>query len=469
MSKIKIMLLVLAVTVLTGCTRQTPADLLLAPPYGNEDDALTAAIRKALPPKGLLSLPSREKSLNAVRKADLDGDGIEEAVVTYKNDVEEQKVMLLQQAEGSWSEWLTLEVSSYEAFDWVDIDNLDDDETPELLIGYQSYDNNSLMLDIYKLSNPKFRQPAAEPPTPVASLPYSLAATGDVNGDGKTEIVTVTQYEQAQGVEPELDSTPKPKAEASVYWFEQNQIVKIAEMELNGNVNYYDLKVGKVSQNRYGLLLEASMGLRSSISYVFEWENEGKFKSIYPEAGTPYINAAGTLGRDSNGDGILEIGTLQEAPGQDPEMPFMELLYFEERLQWNGKDDFDVVARSYSDYQYGFSYSIPAMWENQITLSRPEMESAGVIDIEIYEAKTGQRSVLFTIYAVPYGEWEKTEQKWQDTKVRYVKLRTALGFVYAAVYGEPPEGMAAAEQEKFKKMQQPAEDLIKNFKVIAPD
>jgi hypothetical protein len=50
-----------------------------------------------------------------------------------------------------------------------------------------------------------------------------------------------------------------------------------------------------------------------------------------------------------------------------------------------------------------------------------------------------------------------------------VKLRTALGFVYAAVYGEPPEGMAAAEQEKFKKMQQPAEDLIKNFKVIAPD
>lgn len=465
--------MMLTVVVLTGCNMQAPADLLTAPAYGVQDETLAAAIDKSLPAEARLSLPYQGEELNVVHQVDVSGDGKNEAIVTYVNNVGEHKLLLLRQTENQWREWMTLEIPFNDPLDRLEIINLDEDGLPELAVGYYSYQTQGLIFDIYKLSDVDISSKRELPPSPIVSIPYSLAEFGDMNGDGREELVVVSQPEQWQEdiSEQQLETAGEQIAQrnASIYRLEQGELRKVAEIELDDDKNYYRMRICKLTEEQSGLLLEANHGLHGISAVVFTWKNEEAMKKIYQDDGYQYMDIEKQFDSELDVDSILQLVELREVPGQDSGAAPMEILYFEELLQWNGKDRFDIVARRYSDYQYGFSYLLPLTWKDQVTVNRPEAktEGTGIIAFEQYDEK-GQRPVLFTIHAVPYSEWPETKKRWQE-KVRYVKLRTASGFVYSAVYGKAPDDMSSEEKERFQEMQPAPEELKKHFTVIAPN
>lgn len=446
-----------AAILISGCAQQAPADLLQIPEHGKEDEALVTAVRQMLPPESKLALPYQEKGINAIRKADLNGDRIEEAVVTYKDEYEVRQVLLMRQKEGQWRKWFELNGSYYELY-WLEIVSLNDDNIPELLIGYQSYESETLLVDVFMMSDPNLQKPGAAPPEPVATLPYSLADTGDITGDGKKELFIVEHNER------------NFTAAANLYRIQKNQLQKIASTEIDGNVNaYYASEIGKVAKNKSGFRLEASVGAHSSISYMFVLEEEGRLKQIYPKEGEPYLNAKGTINSDLNGDGIMEIVDLMAAPGQDPNTPYVATLFLNKHLQWDGRDRFEMIGLQYTNYQYGYSLLIPEKWEDRFTISNPKSQETEVIVFEFFDEQSGHRAELFTLHAVDYDSWSETEHAWQKKGDSYTVIQTAAGFVYAAVFHSGPNHWNKDDKEMLQNMQLSEEELKKHFIIIDPE
>ncbi|MED4079613.1 hypothetical protein P4637_04445 [Halalkalibacterium halodurans] len=451
--------LLLMVVWLGGCNTTAPADLLVPPAYTFENEELALAISQSLPPEARLSLPIQDNSISAVRLNDLNGNGKKEAVVIYKDETNEQRLLLLRQTDGRWVEWMTIEGLSYEPFDWVEITNVDEDPTPELLVGYRIYGEDGNTIDIYKLTAPVLQEEHPEPPLPVMSLPYSLATTGDVTGDGQKELLIVTQPEEnLQNEEVDLVE-PEERAEAVIYRMEQKELHRLVTVKLDEEKRYDDVAIGKVSATQTGFVLEARDGLRTRALSAFVIEDHAA-KEVYNDY---YLGDGSPLSRDINGDGIIEFPQHQVAPGQDPSTHPMELVYLENWFQWIEKKDFTIVARTYSDAEHGFRLMIPLEWGDEVTVRNKgmaeEKEETDFWAVASFELLDGRE--LFTIHVVPQSDWEEQRSHWKDNDRHYVILEQAFGHEFVAVFGE------VKEQEPLHKLLPSEEELIKQFMLQA--
>ena len=107
------------------------------------------------------------------------------------------------------------------------------------------------------------------------------------------------------------------------------EVQEVASSPINGAVNgYYNVVIGKIAADRYGLLADAGVGAHSSSAVMMAW-NEGKLSKIYPQpkpnGEVTENNARQTYGGDGNGDGILDIDVTIEAPGQEPGLAYSQL------------------------------------------------------------------------------------------------------------------------------------------------
>ncbi|MBW7474853.1 VCBS repeat-containing protein [Paenibacillus oenotherae] len=450
-------LCLLSLMILTGCQyTATPADLLLNPRSTPENERLASAVKDALPPKAKLSLPLEAQSISAVNKQDVDGDGREEAVVTFMNENGTQQVMLLRASDdGSWKYWFTIaEMSSY-GIDRIMVEDMDDNGQPEVLIGWGLYGQPEYQLNIYQIRKDYTGE---EPLLPAAKLPYNTLEIGEVDGDGHSEIVLI------------LLDREEMRASLQVYRAKENTVYRAASVPLSGAVNgYYNLAVGKIAADRYGLVTDASIGAHSSATTMFAW-SEGNLMKVYPSArpsspGEGY-NIYSTEGGDGNKDGILDLHVMQEAPGQNPEISYAETLFIQQYLQWNGRDEFQQIQERYADYTQGYAIDIPLAWQGMYTISRPRAKEETGIVFEYYNVITKERAALFTIHPVPLAEWGDIEQQWQDGGVQYAELVTAAGIQYAAVWGEPPALWSREEKERYRQVKPDKTELKRLFEVL---
>ena len=173
----------------TGCQyTATPADLLLSPQDTPENAKLASAVREALPVRAKLALPEQDTSDTAVHKADIDGDGRQEAIVTFADDNDTQQVMVLKDKETGWGPWFTFAESSSYGIDVLRTVDLDHDGEPEVLIGWNQYGEPRHNLNVYHIDKDITGD---KPPAPIAEITYDSLGIGDVDGDGKSEIVLI--------------------------------------------------------------------------------------------------------------------------------------------------------------------------------------------------------------------------------------------------------------------------------------
>jgi len=451
------MLIIIGMLILTGCQyTTTPADLLLSPQSTPENAKLASAVRDALPVRAKLALPVQEVTNAAVNKMDIDGDGEQEAIVTFVNENDTEQVMVLKQdGTGRWKKWFTFDESSSYGIDLLRVVDLDQDGQPELLIGWNQYGEPQHSLAVYHI-NAAYN--GDKLPGPIAELPYDSLGVGDVDGNGELELVLIQLNREQM------------KASVHVHAIHDGKMEEIASAPLNGNVNgYYNIAVGKIATGHTGILADASLGAHSSSTVMLAWDN-GRLSKVYPQprASGEVVenNARQTVGGDGNGDGILDINVTFEAPGQAPDLPYSELLWLEQYKQWDGAKEFQVVQERYVDSTDGYELRFPAEWRNSYTVRLTNQRDIRQLAVDYYNQRTEDRAELFAIEPVPLSDWNDEEQELQDGSQKLTVLAKAGGFVYAAVWSEAPENWTDESKKAYDKLQLDEVTLKQIFKLI---
>ncbi|MFC4808775.1 FG-GAP-like repeat-containing protein [Paenibacillus sp. GCM10023250] len=406
-----------------GCQyTTTPADLLIAPKPVPENAALTDALHTILPLQAKLSVVTHEDANSAILQLDGDGDGRKEAFVVFADESGTQRVMVLEQTSGGWRERFTFAETSTYGVDVLRAADLDGDGVPEVMIGWNQFGEPQHILTLYHIGRTAGQKGA---PRPLAELPYDTMGIGDADGDGRPEIGLI----QLQRL--------KLTAGIDIYRFADGEAAKLASAPLDGSVNaYLQVKLGQLAPGQYGVVGDAAIGTNSSTTTMLAWE-DGALARIYPPKSpgdeNVQTNANAVLSGDANGDGMLDIPQLTEAPGQADGVPYSDLLWIEVDKQWDGQGGFLTVARRYADAGNAYAIQIPDEWTG-FTFRRPAGGGPSDIALDAYDEETGQRAEVLTVRAAALDAWDDREGELQADDVRYLKLGTADGLVYYAVW-----------------------------------
>ncbi|QHT59325.1 VCBS repeat-containing protein [Paenibacillus lycopersici] len=414
-----------------GCRyTTTPADLLLTPRSTPGNAALTEALHGLLPVTAKLAVVTHESSNASILQLDGDGDGRMEAFVVFADESGTTRVMVLEQSGTSWKRRFVFAESSAYGVDVLRVADLDRDGRPELMIGWNQFGEPQHMLTLYHMP-PSEDYPTA--PKPIAELPYDTMGIGDGNGDGNPEIGLVTLHRL------------KMTASIGLYQFREDKVSKVASALLDGSVNgYMQVTLGQLAPGKYGVTTDAAIGANSSISTMMVW-SAGKLVRIYPPQTSSednvQTNANAVLSGDANGDGIIDVHVLREAPGQSEGVPYSGLLWIEEYRQWDGKNGFYLAGSRYYDSNGMYEIGIPLSWSGY-TFRRPAGGGSGDIALDAYDVRTGEREEILTVRTVPLADWGSQEGKLQNADSRYLELGRGNGLVYFAVWHDrqPDDG-----------------------------
>ncbi|WP_028612380.1 FG-GAP repeat domain-containing protein [Paenibacillus harenae] len=433
----------------TGCRyTAAPADLLRKPAIAPDKQAIVQAIERTLPAYSKLTLPLREEHMEAIRLADVDGDGAKEAIVSYYNEYSTPEIMVFKYTASAWRSWVLVQQPLARQIAWLKMEDLDRDGHLELIIGWIGGFDSPNMLEIYSFQSKLLRNEAGKltlPPT--ESLPYSYAETGDLNDDGSAELAVITEI----GTSQELAA---PEFELSLYNWQKGGLQKlIAQRVFNGVNTYERLLMGRISPRHYGMILEASTGAHGTYTAMYAWE-QGKLRLVYPNeaAGLYRVSGVPTMSGDMNQDGILEMQWTREASG-NPDVPYSNSIWINDWMQWDGKDGFIKIVEEFSDYRYGVQLRIPDQWVGRYMLRKIGTETFAIAAIDYWNERSGAKAELATLVAVPERKWESVQADWKQSSRSYRQLFTDSGNIFAISFVKnPPASWSDSDKQAFGEM-----------------
>ena len=175
-------LLLIAASLLTGCTLRTVDEMYRPPRRSENDNHLQSAIDAAM---GALSFaaPITGENQQTVQMADLDGDGGVEYIVFARDSVNKAiQILIFTQNEDDFSLLCVME-SHGSAFEQVEYVDIDDKPGLEMVVGRQVSDQVRRALSVYTFSGGT--------PEQILTANYLKFLTCDLNQDGKTELMLI--------------------------------------------------------------------------------------------------------------------------------------------------------------------------------------------------------------------------------------------------------------------------------------
>lgn len=433
----------------TGCRyTAAPADLLQKPAIAPEKQAIVQAIEKSLPAYSKLTLPLREEHMEAIRLIDLDGDGMNEAIVSYYNEYSTPEIMVFKYTGTAWKQWVLIQQPLARQIEWLKLEDLDKDGQVELVIGWiGGYDSPNL-LEIYSFQSKPIRNDSGKLMIqPIESLPYTYAETGDLDDDGRSELVVVSESVTNQEI-------ALSDVQMTVYKWKNRGLQEIYGEPINNEVNGYDrVLIGRVSEQYKGIILEASVGAHSTYTAMYVWER-GKPRLVYPNEpqGIEGIIGKPTYSEDINSDGIYELQWTKEAPGYE-NVDYASSKWLTEWVQWDGRNGFNKITEAFTDYRYGIQLSFPHQWLGRYTLHNTDKELYAIVAIDYWNEETKVTSELATLYGVPQKQWGSVEEKWKQESRPYREIFTDSGNVYVTSFvQEPPANLSESDRKAFREM-----------------
>ncbi len=262
-----------------------PVDSLLTPPlYHEEYKSLVDAFHKEVSKNVVFCSPRKGDYRSAITIEDLDGDGENEALIFYRDELE-SSVSRLHYFKLSGGEWTSRsDLNGYgNEVEKLMISDMDGDGNRELIVIWSvSGVSSSNIMSVYRASLNSYKE--------LSNEPCSVCELTDIDGDSREELFYVSQT-TSSGVVQRL---------ARAVRLSGNSIVIMGEAKMDPNISSYtSVKTEKASgDSPMKIYIDALKGESQMITELVFWD------SSKSELCAPFLDA----------DTMSNIETLRDNP-----------------------------------------------------------------------------------------------------------------------------------------------------------
>lgn len=328
-------------------------ELLTAPRTGADQSAITAVLDSAASSDSvLLKYPRSGSYLSPFVFTDLSGDGVQEAVVFYSDEMVSKnvRVAVLENVNGAWQLLCEMEGLGTE-IDSVELSHLYEDDTVSLVVGYTSVNLSDKHLAVYNFKDNVLTQ--------LYEQSYSEYTITDFTGNGTDDLAAVS---------PE---TQPGTAQLNLITVKSGAIATLTTLSLDTRLqSCVQLAAGK-SEGKGSALIVDGTTANGIATDVLCYQN-GKFVSRSFTVGKDLVELTGRTptglrSRDTNGDGAVEVpvvlDSVRDADG-------------DERWLWVGYYDFAGIDTYINDYEPQTGNYYYASIESVLPVSTPTPQAS---------------------------------------------------------------------------------------------
>lgn len=377
-TKVKMICLMLAVLLLSGCSMRTVDELYCLPKRSEEYRNLQSAIDGVM--SGLdYCAPLSGENLQAVQMADLNGDGVGEYLVFAKGTAEKPLHILIFTLVGE--EYLLSDTiqSTGSAFDVVEYARVDDKPGYELIVGRKISDQVTRSVTVYHFEKGKA--------TALISANYTKFVTCDLNSDGRTGLLVLHpgESDEANGL-------------AEVYCFSNGAMERSNQVNMSESVDKIKrIVTGKLHGGQPAVYVASAVGESAIITDVFAFKEEIFTNVTFSnESGTSVQTLRNyyVYADDIDNDGVVELPDLitMRTPG-DTGAANMQYLIRWYAMTATG-DEMDK-AYTYHNFQGGWYLTLGSEWASRIAV----VHTGNAYEFYLWDSEFLEQQKLMTIYA----------------------------------------------------------------------
>ena len=374
-------LLAAALTLLlSGCFVKTVDELYTLPRHSDEYDRLELVIEQLLNSQNAsYAAPVSGVNQQSVQLADLDGDGLEEAIAFLKTAGDKPlKTCIFSRADGDYRLMDVIEGDGT-SFASVEYAQLTDRPGAELVIGRQLSTDVLQSLSAYSYADGHVAE--------LMSANYSQYRTVDLDGDGQKDIFILRfDAEQPHGI-------------AELYRWKDGQLEREPEAYLTDGASAVKrILTGSLTAEAQAVFVSSAYEENALVTDVFAFQ-DGTFRNLTAreaESAVSTVRSYYVYASDIDGDGLIELPQILPLPAAEGSEEN------DSAISWYNLDlDGHSLPKltTYHSFSGGWFLSLPDRWQNRLCITRSE-EVGGVRGYVFSEWKDETHTEpIFTIYA----------------------------------------------------------------------
>lgn len=389
----RILPLVLAALLLSGCSMRTMDELHCLPKRSQDYKHLQSAIDSAMGDREYCA-PLSGEHLQTVQTVDLDGDGLDEHLLFAKSSTDSPlQILIFRQVD---EEYVLADIieNTGSAFDVVEYARVDDRPGYEIIVGHQVSDRLVRSVSVYGYADGKTKL--------LMTADYSKFVTCDLNADGRSELMVLRpgESDEANGL-------------AELYSYHGGTMERSAQVGMSAPVNNLKRVVtGKLDGGQPAVYIASSFAESAIITDVFSVV-DGQFANV------TFSNEFGTsvqtlrnyyvYADDIDEDGVVELPNLitMRTPGGAAVAKQQYLIRWYAMTATGAEVD---KCYTYHNFQGGWYLTLPEALTHYLAV----LQTGSQYEFYLWDGDYVQTQKLLTVCALTGRD--RDEQAEQDNR-----------------------------------------------------
>lgn len=445
MKKIFILLVILSTIFFTGCSMIDSTEELTHPPRLEGDkENIKLALKEYLPQNTRPIIPPSEDKGSAIKLVDLDGDGIEEAVIFYSIELEENpiRILVLKKEGERWINKAEIKVMGQD-LDKALFKDLNGDGGHEIIIGSKVKYLSEKNVNIYSMNEDELEI--------IFKSEYDDILIEDLNNDTLTEIL--------------LLSTNKETGESygELYKYIDYRMNKIDKVFFNERAIINYVKYDYIYNNKKGIIISTT-GQEDYINIYMLKVQDGKLVNLLKEGliqTKKQSNARLLTPKDIDSDGVIEFALSNDIQEGSKEGL---INWVTKWYSFDGIDGVKLKKLNYYDEKLNFTFELPLKWNDKLTitnLTRNEntIREEEYVKVEYKKDENTDTIELFTVYIYNKDKLKRLDDN-KRTEGATKVLEDRENIYYLKKNNE-------INSDKFKSIYVKVKDIEKSFKFLS--
>ena len=416
--------MVTVMLMVTGCSKDNSSyqSLLQSPRLTSENEAIRLALKTILPDEYQM-VSAKMDSGEAIKYADVDGDGKKEVVFFYSSGSYSPYVecVVMKKNTGTWKRIIQKTCDGYD-INKIIFGDMNGDGKEEMAVlwsdRYAEEREEYNLMELFSFEGNSLKS--------IFQTKCSDIAMDDINKDSRKELFVFRFDNKSM------------HSSMSVYTASANMKIHqyAPEVPLQQSAYFYNFVFGSAGHGKNALFLDGGIGAHSGITEIIVDEG-GRLKRLYirpsKEYGDIRVKPYSTNSKDFDSDGVMEVSQLKPLPGYE-NSSMAATQWLTEWFKWDGASGLIFSGMTYENYDGGYSLRLPGTWRNQLFIRMiGKKGTSGSIELQ----KLADRKTLYKLYILTLkGDYDAQVAALKKNEPEAVEIVRHLNKVVFAVIPE---------------------------------